>query len=190
MFHKSPSSVIVSTFYFVTAYMLKEILPWISCSWKEILEGSKLSLYWNLDLNRMKIFVFHSSKEWIDSLSVTMCINSQGTVKFFHNVFWGQRVLTSQRKDTQEESYQVGAWVAVSWTVKLYFKIPFSRCMIYLHNLSQPAFLQVAVTVPFQCLPDFRAGAMTACSDGLQMLRNLWTTSGRAEEQQEVRMIF
>lgn len=55
--------------------------------------------------------------------------------------------------------------------------------MIYLHNLSQPAFLQVAVTVPFQYLPDFRAGAMAACSDGLQVLRDLWTISGRAEEQ-------
>lgn len=42
--HKSPSSVIVSAFYFVIAYMLKEILSWITCSWKEILEGSKLSL--------------------------------------------------------------------------------------------------------------------------------------------------
>lgn len=52
VFHKSPSSVIVSTFYFVIAYMLKEILPWITCSWKEVLEGSKLSLYWNLDLNQ------------------------------------------------------------------------------------------------------------------------------------------
>lgn len=62
--------------------------------------------------------------------------------------------------------------------------------MIYLHNLSQPAFLQVAATVPFQYLPDFRAGAMAACSDGLQVLRDLWTISGRAEEQQEVRMIF
>lgn len=138
----------------------------------------------------MKIFVFHSFKEWIDSLIVTMYINSQRTVEFFHNVFWGQRVLTWQRKDTQEENYQVGAWVAVSWTAKLYFKTPFSRCMIYLHNLSQPAFLQVAVTVPFQYLPDFRAGAMAACSDGLQVLRDLWTISGRAEEQQEVRMIF
>lgn len=62
--------------------------------------------------------------------------------------------------------------------------------MIYLHNSSQPAFLQVAGTVPFQCLPDFRAGAVTACSDGLHVLRDLWIISGRAEEHQEARMIF
>lgn len=62
--------------------------------------------------------------------------------------------------------------------------------MIYLHNFSQLGFVQVAGIVPFQCLPDFKAGAMTACSDGLHALKDLWTIKGRVEEQQEVRMIF
>lgn len=57
--------------------------------------------------------------------------------------------------------------------------------MIYLHDSSQPAFVQVVGTVPLQCLPDFVGGAMTACSDGLHVLRDLWTISGRAQEQQE-----
>lgn len=64
-----------------------------------------------------------------------MYINSQGTAEFFHNVFWGQRILTWQRNDTQENC-QVGAWLlsAEQWscTLKHHFPDAWYICIIHL----------------------------------------------------------
>lgn len=116
-----------------------------------------------------------------------MYSNSQGTVEIFHSVFWWQRVLTWQKKDTQEENYQVGAWLlsAEQWicTLKHHFPDAWYICIIHLSL----HFCRLLALSPFSaCLTSGQQQWLPA----VLVCMCLGTISGRAEEHQEIRMIF